>query len=349
MGQAHGNLTAMFGVLAGLLCAGCSPPIQAPVAAGKAAATGSLQPLYVAPTDAACEALAAQLGNAIAQKDAAAMRQLIDWDAVIDRGLHGLGLAPAEELEFRAGFKQSSTGPLSFEFVMIKAVHELGNSFQLLRLHEKDGMKRALFRQWGPSGLNYQDFVLARRPDGTTRVIDIYLFASGEMFSESLRRTALSAITAQKDRPAWAKLTGKHSEFVQSMPDFKRMIENVHAQNFQEVLNIYRTLPPSLQQDKNALLIRYQAATQISTAELAAAIEDLLRHYPNEAWMDLLLIDHYALQKDYSSAHAAINRLDEEVKDPYLNVLRIGIFHLEGNTAEVQRLTAQVEADGIEL
>ena len=35
---------------------------------------------------------------------------------------------------------------------------------------------------------NYHDFVLARRPDGKVRAVDAYMFLSGELISQSIRR-----------------------------------------------------------------------------------------------------------------------------------------------------------------
>ncbi len=69
-------------------------------------------------------------------------------------------------------------------------------------------------------------------------------------------------------------------------------------------------LRPETKKRKSILLLRLRAAQASDEKEYAEVLEDFRKLYPNDACLDLLLIDYYTLKKDFPRALESIDRLD---------------------------------------
>jgi tetratricopeptide (TPR) repeat protein len=277
-------------------------------------------------TDEECRAFAATIEDAVLAGDVAAFNALIDWDATLETAMAGIEAPEASRRGFIQGVKSSmkqEQGIVSQIIATIKG----GGSYKLLHIRARDKRKTALFRLAMPDGdgVNYHEFVLSRRRDGKVRAVDAYIFISGELMSQAMRRMYLPA-AAEGSHGLFDRLLGTEKVFMKNLPRFQRMTAEVRAGRPAEALEIFRQLPPELQKNKNILMVRLQAAQAVGDEDYSRALEDLRAAHPDDACIDMISIDYYLLKKDYPRAFACLDRLDKAVGgDPYVNVMRAGI------------------------
>jgi predicted Zn-dependent protease len=223
-----------------------------------------------------------------------------------------------------------------------------GGSYRLLRIGTKDGHKTIVMRMAGTSGINYHEYLLANE-GGQARAVDLYIYLSAERISETLRRTAIPL--AQHDsRNLLQRLTRSESAFVANMDKIQQMTSMLQQGRHEETMRIYRQLPIELQQDKNMLLIRYQAAVNLGEAELTATLSDFRAHHPHDVGVDFMLIDYYVLKKEFEAALASIDRLDQAVGgDRYLDTLRAEVALQQGDQNRALQLAEKAVAAAEDL
>ncbi len=317
-------------LLAGVaMLMGCSQ--QDRPAQTSAAANGSSAPLTVAPTasdhwsvptDAECQTFVAEFQQALLKKDIAQVNNLIAWDELLNRSSGGVKMEPKTLQQFITGVKIGVSGPNGLAGQLIRLIGE-GGSYTCLRVRQVDGRPRPLFRLLqADSTVNYHEFPLAKSPSGKTVATDVYIYATAEYMSQSMRRILLP-IAAHEDRSLIQKLTGQESDYVTHLADCQAMTKALQNRQYSEVLRVYKTLPQTLAKDKNVLLTRHMAAMHVNNQEYVQAMDDFRKYYANDPSIDMLSVDYFALQHQYDKSLTCIDALDKALEgDPYLNVLR---------------------------
>ncbi|NQT36710.1 MAG: hypothetical protein HQ581_04425 [Planctomycetes bacterium] len=299
------------------------------------------------PTEEECLQLARTMEEALQTGDAKAFNDGIDWDALLERATVGVFGTEEERRSFCSGGKRSMRGGRGLAQRLVDEANS-GGSYRLLRIRQRDGQQRALFRQLGPggSGLNYHELILVRRPDGQVKVVDGYSYVPAELFSKSLRRSFLP-LTAGRSGKVRKTLSRQDQELMKYVSQFLELSAAVKDGRGEEALDIYNALPESLRQDKNNLILRLQAASAVDEPTYAAAIEAFRRYHPNDPCLDLVLIDDHLMKGKYDEALASIDRLDKAVgSDPYLNVMRAGAYSEMQDYAKAKQCVRQaIEAD----
>jgi tetratricopeptide (TPR) repeat protein len=286
------------------------------------------------------------LEKAIADQDAAAYSQAIDWDTLADRATKDLAVAGNPEEVKRGMMKglMQSGNPLT----QVANLVAQGGGYKLLRVHRNGDEMRALFRMLLPeAGVNYHDIPLVRGANGRVQGADLFIFITAEYLSESLRRTLLNTMP-QSDPGLLDRLSGRDKAWMDGAKDFQRMTQAVKSGQPQEALRIYESLPETLKNDKMCLMIRIHAATSAGDErEHMQAFRKLRSEYPNDASLAFLSIDYHTLRKNYDEALEAVEQLDKQVQgDPYLDALRASIHVNAGNNEEALELANQsIEAE----
>lgn len=318
--------------MAGILLAGCgsdkdSKQGSSVVALRRQAAS------WKPPTEKECLAFGAEIEEVVARGDANALNALINWNALVDRAIGGLNMSAESRRGFSSGFRQSLGGPDGLALQVVQAIAH-GGSYRLLRVRRKGDGWEVLFRLNSEDGLNYHAFQVVKQSSERVRAIDLYIFSTGEDFSKSIRRLILPVV-AQQSKSWLEKLTTDETDMVKHMKDFQQLGDCIRTEQYQRALDIAARLPESLRQQKVILLMRYQAAQNVSERELQNVIAEFQRLYPNDASLDLILIDGYLLKKEYDKALASVDRLDKSVGgDSFLNVIRANILGEQGMLTE---------------
>jgi hypothetical protein len=330
-------------LLLALACvAGCAPkPVQQdPQATAKLTAS-----LHSGPplTEEECRKFAEDFSLAVISGQTANAGALIDWSAMTSIAAVGLGRSEKDLQPFVAGLKQASTTSNGFTGQIVAEIHN-GNSYELLRIHGVDSEPRVMFRLYGVAGLNYHDFLLARRPDGRVLAVDIEPATIGEKLSQTLRR-ALIGLNAERSQGILDRLQGKDSDFFKNLGKIQSINELVSGDQAQRGLDMIKTLPKSLQTEKVILLTRLRAATKLENqAEYDACIADFVTNFPNDTCLHLLLMDYFVTKEEYDNALKHLNIVDKNVGgDQYLDLRRANIQLGKGNFAEARKLAEGVQ------
>ena len=200
----------------------------------------------------------------------------------------------------------------------------------MIRLLEGTPTKRILFRLLPESGgVNYHELLMRAMPDGSPRVVDIYVFATGERLSETARRVLIQSQAA--DSPSLLdRLTRRESAAAKSFKSTLAVLEAIRNGQPQEALRVCNELPPEVQRQKFVLLLRYQAACQVSDAELDQAVEAFRQEFPDDPAQDLLSIDYFINHQRYTDANRAIARVKKRTGgDAYLEMLSANVALFE--------------------
>jgi len=266
----------------------------------------------------AAAALAAEIEHGMSRGEDALTPNL-DFDALIDRTVAGLDLPR----DFKEGFADGASRSKGLLASQIVEGVKGGGSFRLLRMHDVDGRRRALFRFILPnSGVNYFDAIFTSPGRGPVRVADVWVAGAGELLSQSFRRLVVMA-AAEAKLGLLDRLAGRERLLLQNMPKLKGMNQALQARRFEEVMTTFESLPPELRRERAFLRVKIVAASNLGEERYLAAIEEFLGVHPEGADSVLMAIDGYFLRKQYPQALEALDRLDQQIGgDPYIDVLR---------------------------
>ncbi len=231
-----------------------------------------------------------------------------------------------------------------------------GGDYVFLKFRELDGYKTALFRftlGGDEGGINYHELMFAK-VNGQTKIVDIFVFTTGERMSQTLRRAFLPLAT-QIDQSAISRLLGGSQ--VDEINQMLNISESIQAGNYQLLLTQYDQLPAKLKQDKNMLMNRINAASMLMSFDNLGnvvngqpyldALEDLQKFHPTDKSLPILMIDYHLLSDDLDGTLKAIEQLDGHVGgDPYLHVLKSdSCYSFEEYDRAKQFLAKAIEAD----
>jgi hypothetical protein len=264
---------------------------------------------------------AEQLSQALKAGDTLKTERLLHMMDLFDRLVSDLGLSARDRRDFVAGALEGMRRN-GFGQQIQKLIAD-GGSYKLLRVRTVGGQARALFRMVSSEGaLNYQEFLLARFPDGVG-MEDVYIHATGEPLSQSTRRLLLPALAGGL---GGVRLKGMDDEYMKSMATFGSMTQAVRQGRFVEATAHYNRLPQKLRDDKFVLVIYMQALLPQGEAgdnEYLAVLEKFRKRYPDDVAAEFISIDYFFLKKQYDKVLKALNRLDTAVGgDPYLDGMR---------------------------
>ena len=284
-----------------------------------------MDPAYVAYTT--------ELENGINAGDPSMLDSRVDLERLIERSTRDTSTPKGFADGFAKGVRRSG---INLGKQLVEAQDD-ESDFHLLRLRMDGGAPHALYRVISQAGINYLDFELARNAKGEVVIVDIYPHISGELFSQTLRRTFLQA-AKEAGYDIVDKMMGKEQEFLKNIPKLQTMQRLAQEQKFAEVVKTFGELPASLRQNKSFLLIRLNASSHLDESEYQKAILEFEKAYPNDPSLDLISIDGHMMRKDYAAVMKTIDRLDARVKDPYLQYLRGSVMLEKGDGKEARRL-----------
>lgn len=305
-------------VVLGLLAAGCGR--SGDEAANPAKVT------WQTPTDDECRRFAKSLEEQVCGGNVDAFVAAIDWDAMLDHATAGIEAPEENRRAFINGARKGLSDPRGGLRQTVQQAAVSGG-YRFLCMQSAGDEKRSLFRLLTPEGgLNYHRLVLGRMADGKLRAVDMYVFATGETFSQTIRRMYLP-VAAEASKSVLARLTKSESDFIKNIKTLEQMSLALRDGRNAQLLDLYKSLPHSLQKEKIFLLMRVKAAPDVSEKEYAEALDAFRDACPGDACLDLLLIDHYVMKKEYDRALGCIDALDKAVGgDPYLNAMRANMY-----------------------
>jgi len=262
---------------------------------------------------------------------------------MVDRVLAGLDVDQAFRTNFTQGVREGG-GLTKLSNEILGAVQR-GGDFTFVRMIQKNDELRPLFRLTLPQsgGMNYHELVISVDANKQPRIADIYVYLSGELLSQSIRRLVLPSVAAA-NAGILAKLTGVESELIKNIGTIEKINELTSAQKYQEAFNLFGTLPEALQKDKTVLLTKLIVAQNLNDADYINVIRDLERNWPEDAARDFRALDLLSLQEQHSELIKTVDRLIAGIQDPYLNVLKVNSLLALNRVDEARQAVSQAQA-----
>ena len=284
---------------------------------------------------------AEQFIDAVEKPNVARASMMVDWDGIFERATAGTSVSPQLRAAFVRGAR--STTQTSAYVRHLVNVAEQGGKISLLRIRGNYGERRVILRVLpADGGVNYNELILTRDAAGFVRASDIYAYANGEFFSDTVRGMFLSTLNAEPN--LIERLLGRNSEMVETAGYYRELTEKSLAGKNEEVVDLVKRLPPRLRKERQVLVMYVSASSRLDAGQYQSALDEMRATYPNEPGLDLMLIDGYYVMKKYDDALDAIDRLDRAVEgDPYLDTWRASIFLQKGDVDEALRFAGQAE------
>ena len=277
------------------------------------------QPATVAtlPTADECQQLALRVERSINAGAPVGLDQAIDLDAIIDRSLQDWKLSPEQARRFRDG---ASDG-FSLGQEICAALHN-GGSYRFLRVVQRQGQPVLLFRLLTSGGLNYHEMYVAKDAQGKLRIVDVYIQLMGEKISQALA-LGLPVMAAKAAATQRAKLPQAFLDAAAEMEKLRALQQLAAEGKFKQAIDALSKLPATLRNSKGALMMRYQYAQQVDVEHYRAAIAALTKAFPNDPFLDLILLESLALEEKYTEILNSLDRIDRRLGgDPYIDFLR---------------------------
>ncbi|HET6254520.1 MAG TPA: hypothetical protein VFE32_10620 [Puia sp.] len=276
-----------------------------------------------AQTAAVSDSAAVQLGRAIESDDDNARQirlgRILDQTSFIHR--MEANCPPLKDPAFRRGFIETFAPNLP-KIGQSVASAANGGSYRLLREYDSNGVKHLLFRSYGSHGLSYHDYSLIKVRD-SVKASDIYLYTTGESFSETMG-DLVTAMDAPQDE-------AKETDEVKAMI---KMRDNMTHHKYTEAKLVYDGLPQKVRDAKATQIVYITVVQKIDDSVYEAALDHFQAIFPHAPNTYLLMIDLCYLKKNYQKGIEMVDKLDELVGDPILNLLRGNFIKLSGKEEE---------------
>jgi len=288
------------------------------------------------PSVAEARAIGERIEHVIGDNDPAAFNELFDMDGLLAVVTRGKLLGGEHARAFAEGIRDNfhPAEPICWSV-------QSGGRYKLLRIGLVDGRRTVLFRlTCDTRPMTYHRWCLDRNADGGVRIVDSYVYAEGERFSDRMRRVYLVCAADADPRvrgglAPWVRDFADHGGAYRRMPLL--IARGAHA----EALKIYSSLPASVQSMKVVLIQRARAASGVSDQAYNDAAKAFARAFGDDPAVDLISVDRNFARKRYDQAVAAIDRVEHKIgPDPYLNLLRANAYWQAG-----QLDNAKVSAD----
>jgi hypothetical protein len=279
--------------------------------------------------------------RALQDGDGAGFTVLLDQDRMLNRALEGM----EGNENFVTGVRTGLERGLSQVGTVM--VNNLGPAAKLsfLRARDVQGVRRVLVRiDLGDRGINYIDFFVHQRQDGSWGIFDWLDYVQGQTYTESLRMAMALMV---KEKPSlMSRLFGLPDIDERSAGLIAKMGKLGQQGDWAAWLEVYRTLPAGLRNSRVLLTIRIGAASGLGDQdEYLSAMSDLHANQGDDPTLSLALVDYYLLVGDFVRAYRAVDRLDEYTGgDAALTNLRAGIALFEGDNAASIRYARQAIA-----
>ncbi|WP_299335753.1 hypothetical protein [uncultured Psychroserpens sp.] len=183
----------------------------------------------------------------------------------------------------------------------------------------------ALFRLYSAeAGMNYHDYRIYKK-DGEIQFSDMYIYLSGEHFTETLGR--MLAFSLPQDKIFGVIKTSRDAE-VEDI--YKAFLYNSNGE-FQKSYDIIDGLKSDLGKEKFLLIFKSLVATNIGEKEYLKSLEDIINTFPDDPTIYLNKIDYHVYKEEYYEAIQTINQLQNETEDDFLNYLKACIAFEDQN------------------
>ena len=237
-----------------------------------------------------------------------------------------------EEIQkFNKGFREGFDKSFNLGEKIGTDIGDYG-SYDFLRSRmDTRGNQVLLFRLYDPDdGLNYHEYVL-KNIDGEIKIVDIYIFMTGEYLSKTLSDIYNAALVSRQARDREELKKTPLYDLVKLF-HIRKLIE---SEDYKTAISLYETFSPEGKKEKAYKLIAIEIAGNIDDKLYAKYIKEYEELFPDDASLYLVSIDGTLLEEKYDKTLEQINLLDIAVGgDPFLDYMRANVFYMKNDMAK---------------
>lgn len=206
----------------------------------------------------------------------------------------------------------------NYEKTIFQSMGDKG-SFKLVKLYEKEGKARAIFRLFGAGGLNYIDMELVNM-DKKTGIADMFLYTTGENISQSMGILIASMFNSK---------SGSEAEIGAKLAAIRQYNA---SRDYEGAKRIFDELPEKIKKTKMMAAVHLNILTNLPGEGSTKEMEALEANYADDASFQLMLIDVYFVKNEYDKAMNSVNIMDKLIdRDPFLDYFRGLIYKQKGD------------------
>jgi hypothetical protein len=279
-------------------------------------------------------AFSQRLAQSIQDRDPDFFNAHFDFEALVNEIVTRVE-APTD---YKEGFKSGIQHSLN---VGNEIVGSLGfeGSYHFLRLKNVNNQPTALCRLTTPEGINYHEIQLGTRGD-SCYIKDFYIYRGGLDFSATLKRLYFSSLAdIVNDSISFDQTSPFDRAFIEHLSDIDQIAALTEQEDYKAALQIADKLPDILRTDKMILVMRTNIAHQVSKDAFEFTLSDFKDHYPSDPVIEFLALDLAFAEAKPDLILQRIDELDAKLQgDPYLNVLRAGVYEAQKETDKAESL-----------
>lgn len=290
-------------------------------------------------TEQQSKAFAQDLERSINARDPEFTNAAVDLESMFKAITRDLPVTDKDYQEFAAEVPRG----FSFGNQLVQAMENEG-VFRLINFRWDGGRPKALYRMIiGDGQFTYYDLYLGERADSQVTIRDVYIYVTGELFTEAVRRVVMADQSGPL-RKILSAATGK-GEGTGLAAATDTMRRYTKAGLYREALDFYDKLPAAIQSNKTVQVLRMGAGQRLGDAEYEKILEDIGRRFSGNSSMDLVLLDHYTFKDQHDSTRVVIDRLDKNLGgDPYLDFARASVDIQQNKLDEARQKLLNVVA-----
>ncbi len=295
-------------------------------------------------TKAEAEAFAGEWRDAMMTSDSAKVGQLLDFKKIFNRSLDGL----VSNERFRQGYLEGAAPAADKLVQSVTPFLTREGSYDLVGAVYRDGEAHVVFRLFDDNGrLNYHDFRLVR-DGGKVHADELFIAATGEAFSDTLRSVVGAA--AQSQNSFVGRLSGQAKAELKRLETQTQISQAIQAGNTEEARRLLDALPEDMTKYKTLMLYRIAATPLEDEAAYLAAVESYIAEYPEDASVGLISMDAAVMREDPEmlvTAHDAMTKWTGG--DPFLDLMIAANLANLGAVDRADAMVANVDVDASPL
>lgn len=277
-----------------------------------------------------------KLGKVVASDLAAGrdgLTPVLSLKELIDRTFEGIEAPP----DFRRGFEKGAGNSINKIGESLSRAAQSGARITFRKVVTLDSESAAQLRLLFPDGtFNILELMVKSDADGRLKVVDFYDLVAGELKSQEMRRFALTFL-AEQNLSILDRVMGKDEIFIKNVPQLKAYLATAREGRYAEVVQMYKSLPKEVQQQRTILRIYAVSAGKVDDNEYERALGSYLALYP-DASSHMMAIDYFFLKKEWAKLDRSLDIVEKRVgaDDAWFEVLRGDFEIVRGNSVEAK-------------
>lgn len=241
---------------------------------------------------------------------------------------------------FNKGFIRGFSTKFKFGNVMLEHI-KAGASYDFMRVEKVSANQFYIFFRLYNEGINYHKHLVVFK-EGKPKIIDTYVYITGEYLSDTFRSIYNSALGSQS---FLKKLLFKDNT-LKDLEQLTVMKKLKDKGDFKGVEAAYQKLSKNARGKKITKILRLLAAQKLSEKLYGEVIKDYETSFPNDPSLYLVSLDGLIMAQKYDKAIAAINTLDKLIGgDEFLNLVRGNLYYMKSDKEKAIGLFEQFVED----